>query len=224
MGLNIGMIRESFELAKPIADRIADRFYINLWGDQPLSKVLFEGVDMAKQKKALVGSLVQIVDSLDQPAKLTSYLQAMGARHLYYGTEEHHYEWVGAALLKTFGEFLGDSWTPVLVEQWTLAYKFIADTMKEGAKNARAKDQEKSKISSAKPVLKKVPDDDQKGDRSDGDKLTIDLPQGLRQKIHDAVQQSVDQYIENEIRLALSNVEKRLESQGLVGAVAKKAS
>ena len=137
MDLNISMIRDSFELAKPLADKIADRFYVNLWGDYPGSKALFGKVDMAQQKKALVGSLVQIVTLLDQPKRLTEYLQAMGARHVKYGAEDLHYDWVGASLLKTFGEFMGAAWTPPLVEQWKLAYGVIADTMKKGAHEAR---------------------------------------------------------------------------------------
>jgi len=133
------MIRDSFELAKPIAARVAERFYENLWGDYPQSKGLFQKVDMAKQRNALVGSLVQIVDNLDQPQKLTNYLQAMGARHISYGTEELHYSWVGASLLKTFGEFLGDAWTPALRDQWTMAYKVISETMIQGAREGRGK-------------------------------------------------------------------------------------
>lgn len=136
MSLNVQLIRDSFELAKPMADKVADKFYEFLWGDFPASKGLFEGVKMKNQKKALIGSLVYIVDHVDKPDELVPYLQKMGERHNAYGTEAEHYDWVGQSLLKTFAFFLEDAWTAELEEQWTLAYTFIAQTMLEGANNS----------------------------------------------------------------------------------------
>tara|TARA_Y100000590_G_scaffold428536_1_gene539971 strand:+ start:281 stop:868 length:588 start_codon:yes stop_codon:yes gene_type:complete len=133
MSLNVELIRESFEKAKPIADKVADKFYENLWGDFPVAKALFENVDMKVQKKALVNSLVFIVDNVDNPDKLVPYLKKMGTRHVPYGTEEEHYAWVGQSLLKTFAFFFGDEWTDELESEWTTAYQFIAGTMLEGA-------------------------------------------------------------------------------------------
>jgi hemoglobin-like flavoprotein len=224
MGLNIGMIRESFERVKPISERIADRFYTILWTDYPLSKVMFEGVDMAKQKNALIQGLGQIVDYLDSPPRLIDYLQAMGGRHHYYGAEEHHYEWVGESLLKAFGELLGDAWTPPLVEQWNMVLQFISDYMKKGALAAQEKEQEKNKTPAPKPVLVKLPEDAPKPTQSSPDRLTIELPTELRQKLHEAVQKAVDECVENEIRGALGEIEKRLETQGITGFLQKKIS
>lgn len=136
MSLNVELIRESFEQAKPIADQVADKFYEFLWGDYPVSKTLFESSNMKKQKKALIGSLVYIVDHVDQPDKLVPYLQKMGERHLGYGTQAEHYEWVGNSLIKTFAHFFGENWTAELEQEWTNAYIFIADTMQEGATNS----------------------------------------------------------------------------------------
>jgi len=135
MSLKVELIRESFDLAKPIADQVADKFYEFLWGDFPASQALFEGVKMETQKKALIGSLVYAVDHIDNPDKLVPYLQKMGERHVKYGAESEHYSWVGQSLLKTFAFFLKDAWTPELEQQWTLAYTFIAETMMEGAAN-----------------------------------------------------------------------------------------
>lgn len=225
MGLNIGMIRDSFESTKPMAERLADQFYVNLWTDYPLSKVMFEGVDMPKQKKALVSSLGQIVDYLESPPRLIEYLQAMGGRHHYYGAEDHHYEWVGNSLIKTFGELLGDAWTPPLIEQWNMVLTFVSDYMKQGAMAAQAKEQEKTKSpAAAKPVLVKLADEAPRPANSTPDRLTVDLPHGLRQKLHEAVQKAVDECVENEIKGALFEIEKRLETQGITGFLQKKIS
>lgn len=204
MSLNVKMIRDSFELAKPIADKIADRFYVNLWGDYPSSKVLFEGVDMAKQKSALVGSLVQVVDNLDQPAKLTTFLKALGGRHNKYGTEEVHYEWVGASLLKTFGEFFGEAWTPALKEQWTEAYQFIAETMRSGAAVGKPKADIQGGLASFKVDPSKI--------GSEG-AVDLELTTAFKSKIRETVQRLVEQHIEAEIQSALQHAEKHFDSQ-----------
>ncbi|OIQ19075.1 MAG: hypothetical protein BM556_07255 [Bacteriovorax sp. MedPE-SWde] len=134
MSLDIKIIRDSFAQAKPIADQVADKFYEFLFADYPAAQPLFENVNMAKQKKQLMGGLSHIVDSLDKPEELTKYLKSSGQRHVKYGTKEEHYPLVGNTLIKTFAHFFGDAWTPELQQQWLWAYEFIANTMIEGAK------------------------------------------------------------------------------------------
>lgn len=133
MTLDINAIRESFEKAKPIAGDVANKFYEVLFHDFPASKGLFTEVNMDKQKKALIGSLVYIVDHLEDGDKLKDYLMKMGSRHVSYGTQTEHYSWVGQSLLKTFAHFFGPAWTPQLKKEWSTAYTFIAETMLEGA-------------------------------------------------------------------------------------------
>ena len=135
MSLDINIIRESFEKAKPIANDVVDKFYELLFEDFPAVVPLFETVDMAVQKKALLGSLVFTVDHLDNEEKLTDFLFNLGARHSEYGTEEAHYPAVAQTLLKTFAHFFGDDWTEELEEQWTLALNFIASVMIEGQRS-----------------------------------------------------------------------------------------
>ena len=76
-----------------------------------------------------------IVDHVDQADKLVPYLKKMGERHVKYGTEPEHYDWVGASLLKTFAFFFGEEWTDELQSEWTDAYNFIAETMISGAED-----------------------------------------------------------------------------------------
>ncbi len=137
MAIDVNIIRQSFEKAKPIAGEVMNKFYENLWTDYPQSKALFDAADMEKQKKALTASLVYVVDHLDQTEKLVKYLKGLGARHNNYGTLDEHYDWVGGSLLKTFEFFFKSAWTDELKQQWTEAYGIIAQTMKDGAKEAK---------------------------------------------------------------------------------------
>ncbi len=136
MSLNIPLIRSSFDVAKSIAPQVADTFYEFLFADYPAVIPMFEGVAMEKQKKALLGSLVFIVDHLEDGEKLTNYLKSMGARHLDYGTEEAHYDAVGNTLLKTFRTLFGENWNDELENCWADAYNVIAGIMVEGAREA----------------------------------------------------------------------------------------
>lgn len=133
MSLNIQIIQESFEKAKPIAGDIANTFYENLLSDYPELQPLFKNVKMEKQKEALIGSLVFIVDNLERPDTLIPYLGKMGARHVNYNVQPEHYNIVGATLLKTFAHYFGNDWTPELQEQWTDAYSLISQQMQKGA-------------------------------------------------------------------------------------------
>jgi hemoglobin-like flavoprotein len=142
MSLNIELLRSSFEKVKPIANEVADKFYDFLWTDYPASKALFEGVDMKRQKGALLGSLVHIVDNLESE-KLGGYLKNMGARHLDYDTAPEHYDLVGASLLKTFAFFFDDEWTEELSVAWTDAYGVISSLMIEGANERLEEEREK---------------------------------------------------------------------------------
>lgn len=145
MSLNIELLRSSFEKVKPMAADVADKFYEFLWTDYPDSKALFEGVDMARQKKALLGSLVYIVDHLDSE-KLIPYLENMGARHLNYNTAPEHYDLVGASLIKTFAFFFDDEWSEELSQVWTDAYGVISSTMIAGAQAEQTKEKEAQKM------------------------------------------------------------------------------
>lgn len=132
MSLNIDLLRQTFGEVVPIADQVADRFYENLFADYPQVKGLFVKVKMDVQKRALINSLVMIVDSLDQEEKLVTYLKGMGARHFDYGVSTKHYPAVGATLIKTFKSFFKEKWTKEIEDAWSAAYQAISNLMIQG--------------------------------------------------------------------------------------------
>lgn len=133
--LDVNMLRGSFEKIKPVAEKVSNQFYTNLFSDYPETKILFQKTDILSQKMKLINSLVFIFDHLDKPEKLEKFLTNMGSRHIFYGAKEEHYALVGNTLIKTLGQLLGSEFTPELKEQWILAYSVIESTMKKGAKN-----------------------------------------------------------------------------------------
>ena len=60
----------------------------------------------------------------------------MGKRHVAYGVTDAHYDTVGAALIWTLGQGLGDGFTPDVKDVWVGAYGTISGVMKEAAATA----------------------------------------------------------------------------------------
>jgi hemoglobin-like flavoprotein len=65
-------------------------------------------------------------------------LEAMGRRHVSYGTRDEHYTTVLTALLQTLEESLGPAFTQEVRTAWTEALTLVADTMKRGAAATQA--------------------------------------------------------------------------------------
>lgn len=129
MSLNIELLEQSFEQIKPYADDFVASFYTNLFAAHPEIRPLFANIEMEKQQKKLLNSLVLVVENLRYPKVLEAVLDSLGARHVIYGTIPQYYPAVGQALILTFEQYLEDDWTPEHKKAWTDAYGAIAAQM-----------------------------------------------------------------------------------------------
>jgi hemoglobin-like flavoprotein len=136
----VGLIRASWVAVEPIADTAASLFYARLFELDPAIERLFRRTDMVAQRKILMQTLTVVVKSLDRLDQLVPAVQALGRRHAGYGVREAHYATVGAALLWTLEQGLGEAFTPAVREAWTTAYGTLASVMIE-AGNAAAEDE-----------------------------------------------------------------------------------
>jgi hemoglobin-like flavoprotein len=137
----VGLIRESWAAVEPIADTAAGLFYGRLFELDPTLERLFRRTDMARQRKVLMGTLAVVVKTLDRIEELLPAVEALGRRHAGYGVRESHYATVGAALLWTLEQGLGEAFTPAIREAWTAAYGTLASVMVEAAKSAPNEDE-----------------------------------------------------------------------------------
>ena len=125
----VQLVRESFAKVQPMAETAADLFYERLFELAPQVRTLFPP-DMAEQKRKLIAMLALAVANLDQPEALASTVRDLGRRHLAYGTQEAHFEAVGAALLWTLERGLGPDFTPEVRRAWTETYGVLAGLMR----------------------------------------------------------------------------------------------
>lgn len=130
-------VQDTFMKVLPISDAAATLFYDRLFELDPSTKALFS--NMAKQKKVLMDTLKTVVYSLHEFDTVRPAVRELGKRHVRYQVEERHYATVGQALLYALEKGLGSDFTPEVKQAWASAYTFLANTMKEAAKEVPVK-------------------------------------------------------------------------------------
>lgn len=128
----IELVQSSFAKVAPAADDVAVIFYNRLFELDPDLRPLFKG-DMQEQGAKLMKMIGMAVNSLNDLGSIVPAVQNLGKRHVDYGVKDADYDTVGAALLWTLEQGLGDDFTPECKEAWTLTYTTLADTMKAAA-------------------------------------------------------------------------------------------
>lgn len=133
----IELVQSTWKKVLPIADTAAEMFYAKLFSMDPEVKPLFRG-DMKAQGKKLMTMIGTAVSGLSQLGTIVPAVQALGQRHVKYGVKDKHYDTVGAALLWTLEQGLGDAFTAEVKTAWATAYGILAKTMKEAAATVAA--------------------------------------------------------------------------------------
>ena len=126
----VKLVQCSFKSVTPIASKAADLFYDRLFEIAPEVRGLFPA-DMSGQKVKLVGMLATAVNNLHQLDVILPAVQELGARHRGYGVSADHYAPVGAALLWTLEQGLGEAFTPEVRAAWADAYSALAGAMQQ---------------------------------------------------------------------------------------------
>ncbi|WP_214102770.1 globin domain-containing protein [Acrocarpospora catenulata] len=128
MSLNPRLVKESFSLIEPVADKAAAYFYGRLFAENPHLRGMFPPA-MDVQRDRLFGALTRIVWMLDSPDTLGGYLGQLGRDHRKYGVVAEHYTAVGNALLATIRRFAAEVWNSEIEAAWVAAYTAAADIM-----------------------------------------------------------------------------------------------
>ena len=130
------LVYSTWALVAPIQEDAARLFYGRLFEIDPSTKPLFAFTDMAKQGKKLMQTISVAVAGLERLDAIRPAIEALGRRHGGYGVREEHYESVGAALLWTLGQGLGEEFTPEVEAAWAETYWTLATIMKDAVAKA----------------------------------------------------------------------------------------
>lgn len=131
----IDLVQGSWRQVLPVAETAALMFYDRLFFLDPSLRALFRS-DMTEQRRKVMAMITFAVNGLTRLEQLVPMVQDLGRRHAAYGVRPEHYYTVGAALLWTLQQGLGDSFTPAVREAWTAAYGVLANTMRGAAELA----------------------------------------------------------------------------------------
>jgi hemoglobin-like flavoprotein len=133
LALQIELLEDSFQAIVPCGEAFVTAFYERLFTRFPQTRAFFAATDMKEQRKKLLGALALVIQNLRKPEVLTNALTGLGRRHVAYGVRPEHYPIVGAVLLETFADFLGERWTRAHHDAWAQAYQAVSAIMLEGA-------------------------------------------------------------------------------------------
>ena len=98
----------------------------------PATAALFRG-NMGERGAHLMQMIGGAASLLDQPRKLMSLQQRLGERHVGYGVKPGHCDTLGAALLGTLSDALGEAFDEATCEGWCDMYGIVSRTMLQTA-------------------------------------------------------------------------------------------
>jgi nitric oxide dioxygenase len=124
----VTLVQDSFAKVAPIADQAAVLFYDRLFAIAPEVKPMFHG-DMAEQRRKLMATLGLVVRALGDLPAILPLASRLAKQHVVYGVKPVHYAPVGAALLWTLEQGLGDAWTASVADAWKAAYVTLSEFM-----------------------------------------------------------------------------------------------
>ena len=122
-----------FELETGDAD-VAAEFYRRLFASAPELRPLFRG-DMSAQRRKFMSTLSLVVESIDAPQRIAPTVAELGRRHVDYGVAPEHYAAVGAVLLETLTECLGEQADDATLDAWRKAYDLLATAMQDAVED-----------------------------------------------------------------------------------------
>lgn len=133
----VAAVKQSFAILAPHAAQAGVGFYGKLCALDPSVRSMF-GDDIEAQAAKLMQVLTFAIENLGRPGALMPPVPELGIRHVEYGVTEPQYDVVGAALLATLADGLGERFTPEVRAAWTQAYTILANEMKDAARRAAA--------------------------------------------------------------------------------------
>ena len=128
----ISLVQTSFRKVIRIDETAAELFYDRLFTLDPSLKGLFVG-DLTEQGHRLMAMLATAVNGLNDLESFLPTVRALGVRNAAYGVRRQHYATVGAAMLWTLRQGLGDDFTEDVRKAWVAAYTLLSSAMIDAA-------------------------------------------------------------------------------------------
>lgn len=131
-GMNVQLLRTSFERALDNDDAIVAHFFARLFNEHPELRAYFPR-SMTGMERALGEKLAEIMLHLEDLEYLQMHLSALGTRHsVQYRVKPEMYGYVKDALIRALADAVPE-WNDDLEHEWDGALTAIAGMMQAGA-------------------------------------------------------------------------------------------
>ena len=102
-----------------------------LWCENPKALSVFFWLKMTVQSQITINATSSQSDNAKNIIIIGSgpVVEKLAIRHVSYGVEDEHYATVGAALIKTLSQGLGEAFTEDVKAAWLTAYGVLSSTM-----------------------------------------------------------------------------------------------
>ncbi|HJS01054.1 MAG TPA: globin domain-containing protein, partial [Flavobacterium sp.] len=125
------LIKATIPILQSSGELLTAYFYKRMFEHNPELKQVFNMGNQAngKQKNALAAAVLAYAEHIDNPSVLINVLKGIGNKHVSLNIQAQDYAIVGAHLIASIREVLGDVATAELLEAWTTAYNELAEIM-----------------------------------------------------------------------------------------------
>jgi len=125
----IELVRASWsKVAAMDPEVVGELFYNRLFTIAPEVKPLFHG-PMPGQYRKLLSMLGFIISKLNRLEDILDEVALLAKRHVMYGVKTEYFTPVGAALLWTLEQGLGDDWTEETKAAWIECFAILSGAM-----------------------------------------------------------------------------------------------
>jgi hemoglobin-like flavoprotein len=129
---SIARVQEHYDVLRPHAHVLVQRFYDTLFARRPELRQLFPQ-DLSKLYVHFDATLAMVVDNLGRIGTVDAKLQDLGVRHLEWGANPEHYLAARDALLLALEHEAGSQWSSQLAADWRAAINAILVSMLRAA-------------------------------------------------------------------------------------------
>jgi hemoglobin-like flavoprotein len=137
-GPQLDQLKKSLETLMADERALTDRVYADFFGEHPNARGLFGTHSQASQAQMVRETLMYALDHMDEAPWVKSNLEALGDKHHGYEVSGEMYGWFVESLIRVFGEFCGDDWTPELEEDWRRVLQHLSSLMRLAGHGAPA--------------------------------------------------------------------------------------
>lgn len=131
MKIQQSVIIQTFRHVVPIAHEVIERHFDLLIKIYPHFVEIFEGKDLKHIGNQFINTLIFVVDNLEDPAALESYLERLGKKHKNFGVTEEYMQQFRETFIRTMAAFLKEKWTPRAAENWERTFIYVTNFMRK---------------------------------------------------------------------------------------------